>query len=180
MNKATNWKTVSQKFVYESKWLALRHDEVIRPDGNPGEYDVLVKKDFVVIISKINNKFVLVEQDRYPVGDRSLEFSQGSIVGDETPEDAARREFEEETGYQAGRLKNLGKVWLACGHSQQCYSVFLVEEIREGNRHLEGTEADMKNRILSEEELKLAIRSGEIKDASTITAYCLYTLSLDK
>lgn len=167
---------MSQNIVYQSKWLKLRHDEVIRPDGNPGEYDVLEKRDFVIVISKIGERFLLVEQDRYPVGDRSIEFSQGSIEEGEGPIDAARREFEEETGYKAKQVTQLGKVWLACGYSQQSYYVFLVEDVSEGHQNLEGSEADMRNVTMSESELKDAITNGLIKDASTISAFCFYML----
>lgn len=132
-----NWKTISQKTIYQSKWLKLRHDDLIRPNGTKGEYDVLEKKDFVVIISKIGQKFLLVEQYRYPVGHKSLEFCEGNVEKNEKPIDAAKREFEEETGFKAKKLTKLGKIWEACGYSNQSFYIFLAENILEGDKKLE-------------------------------------------
>lgn len=175
--KATNWKTKSQKYVYESKWLKLRHDNVIRPDGKDGEYDVLEKKDFVIVIPKLGHKYLLIEQDRYPVSDRSLEFPQGNVEQNESNEDAAKREFEEETGNVAGKIKYLGYLWLACGYSTQGYYVYLASGLKKGKQHLEGSEADLKVRILSEEKLSLEIKNGTVKDSSTVAAFGLYMIN---
>ncbi len=177
MSKSLKWQTVSKKYVYESKWIKLRHDEVIKPDGTPGEYDVVEKKDFVLIIPKVNDSFYLVEQNRYPVESLSLEFPQGNVESGETDEEAALREFEEETGYKATKVKQLGHLWLAAGHHTQGYKVYLVEDFSEGVKHLEGSEADMMTKVLSEEALKDKIKVGEIKDASTIAAFTLYNLN---
>lgn len=178
MNK--NWKTVSQKTIYQSKWLKLRHDNLIRPDGTKGEYDVLEKRDFVVVISKIKEKFLLVKQYRYPVGHKSLEFCQGNVEKNEKPIDAARREFEEETGFKAKKLTKLGKIWEACGYSNQSFYIFLADGILEGNKKLEESELGMKNKMLSENELAKAIETGKIKDSTTISAFYFYLLKNKK
>ncbi len=180
MKSITNWETISQEYIYKSKWLRLRHDKVIQPDGAPGEYDVLEKNDFVIVVGRIENKFLLVDQDRYPVGERSLEFPQGNIEKGETPEAAAMREFEEETGYRSGWLINLGKIWLATGYSNQSYYVFYVEGGTKGKAIRDGSEADMEVRILSKTDIEKAILNGEIKDATTINAYSIYTLKKSK
>ncbi len=88
-----HWKTKNQKYVLQTKWMSLRRDEVIRPDGTDGEYYILEKRDFVVVIAKLGESFILVEQERYPVGSLSLEFSQGVMEEGEKPEEAARREY---------------------------------------------------------------------------------------
>lgn len=177
MSNNSNWKTLSQKYIYQSKWLKLRHDEVIRPDGNRGEYDVVEKKDFVLIIPKVGEVFYLVEQERYPVNARSLEFPQGNTEEGETEEQAAKREFEEETGFKTETVKEIGFLWLACGHHTQGYKVFLVEEFNQGQKHLEGSESDMITLTLTEQELEAKIKQGEIKDASTVAAFALYKLN---
>ncbi len=69
----------------------------------------------VVILAEHDDKVILIEQYRVPVGGRCLELPAG-LVGDEdknaTIEDTAVKELEEETGFTAGRIETLG-----CFHS---------------------------------------------------------------
>ncbi|HMC91155.1 MAG TPA: NUDIX hydrolase, partial [Allosphingosinicella sp.] len=65
-----------------------------------------------VILAIHEGHVILVEQYRVPVGARCLELPAG-LVGDETEGEeiaaAAIRELEEETGYRAGRMVDLGR-----------------------------------------------------------------------
>ena len=38
---ASPWTTVASRPVYENPWIAVREDQVIRPDGQPGIYGVV-------------------------------------------------------------------------------------------------------------------------------------------
>ena len=64
-----------------------------------------------VILAIDDGAVILVEQYRVPLGRRCLELPAG-LVGDEDAgeavEDAAARELEEETGYRAGHVEELG------------------------------------------------------------------------
>ena len=65
----------------------------------------------VILAIDAEDHVLLVEQYRVPLGRRCLELPAG-LVGDEdegdTPLLAARRELEEETGYSADRIEDLG------------------------------------------------------------------------
>src|SRR2546425_230382 len=50
----------------------------------------------------------LVRQWRYPLGRYSLEIAAGRIEPDHSPEETAARELEEELGYRARDLRELG------------------------------------------------------------------------
>ncbi len=58
----------------------------------------------------VNNRFLIVRQFRHGTGKVGLEFPAGVIDPGETPEQAARRELLEETGYEAGELVRVGEV----------------------------------------------------------------------
>ncbi len=71
----------------------------------------------------------------------------------------------------------LGNLWLATGYSKQSYFVYFAEDLTEGSKNLESSEADMKIVKVSEMELKSFIKHGKIKDAATVAAHNLFTLS---
>jgi len=70
---------------------------------------------------------ILVDQFRVPVGRRCIELPAG-LVGDETagedPSLAAARELEEETGYRAGRMVDLGEFWSSPGMVSESFRLF--------------------------------------------------------
>src|SRR6478735_4881870 len=65
----------------------------------------------VIVAIDDTDRVVLVEQYRVPLGRRCLELPAG-LIGDETVGEAvaagAARELEEETGFRAGRIEELG------------------------------------------------------------------------
>lgn len=69
---------------------------------------------------------ILVEQYRAAHGAPSLEFPAGlvgDIEADETPMEAAAKELEEETGYRAGRLENLGRFCSSPGMTNETFTL---------------------------------------------------------
>ncbi len=65
----------------------------------------------VIVALDAQDRVVLVEQYRVPLGRRCLELPAGLVGDDHAGEpvtDAAARELEEETGYRAGRMEELG------------------------------------------------------------------------
>jgi ADP-ribose pyrophosphatase len=79
-------------------------------------------------------RFGLVEQFRYPIGERRWEFPQGTApeLADADPVELARRELREETGLRATTFEPLGRLDVAPGMSSQRGWVFLATGIVEG------------------------------------------------
>ncbi len=80
------------------------------------------------IIAIDEGHVLLVEQYRVPLGKRSLEIPAGLIGDDdgaagETPETAAMRELEEETGYTAERMENLGEFYSSPGMVSESFTL---------------------------------------------------------
>ena len=96
MTDKTVWRGRFLEAVVENDW------EYVRRPGGMGAAVILAVTGAAEI--------VLVEQYRVPLGASCLELPAG-LVGDDGPEDvltAARRELEEETGFRAETLEDLG------------------------------------------------------------------------
>ena len=175
MGHARGVRQLSSRIVYSNAWLTLREDQVEQADGRPGVYAVVDKPDFAVVVPRDGDAFWMVEQHRYPVGRRTLEFPMGGWpAGRSGPlADLARAELREETGLQAGRLTRLGHLSTANGFSSQGFDVYLAEDLTDGPTDREPTEADMVHRRVPRGELAELIRTGAVDDATTIAAYGL-------
>jgi ADP-ribose pyrophosphatase len=84
----------------------------------------------VVILAIHEGHVILVEQYRVPLGARCVELPAG-LVGDETAgeavEAAAIRELEEETGYRAGHMVDLGRFHASPGMSSEGFTLARAE-----------------------------------------------------
>jgi 8-oxo-dGTP pyrophosphatase MutT (NUDIX family) len=169
---------VSSRVVYRSRWMSVREDQIVRPDGSPGVYGVIDKDDFALVIPAERDGFWLVEQFRYPVGARRWEFPQGTFDpgASGSPADLARAELAEETGLRARRLTHLGHLHCAYGMSSQGFDVFLGTDLVAGAPRRSVEEQDMRQRWLPRAEFEQLVRSGEITDDSSLAAYTLLLL----
>ena len=83
-----------------------------------------------VILAAHEGKIVLVEQFRMPLGRKCLELPAG-LVGDEDAEEdvcvAGIRELEEETGYRAERIVDLGRFHSSPGMSSEGFNLLRAE-----------------------------------------------------
>ena len=167
--------TISSREVYRNRWMTVREDAIRRQDGSSGIYGVVHKPDFALIIPYENGAFHLVEQYRYPVKGRYLEFPQGMWEDqrDAAPESVAKGELQEETGLVAGRMTYLGHLFSAPGYSTQGMHVFLAEQLSQGARDLSPEESDLAVTRVTLEAFEALVLEGRIKDASTLSAYSL-------
>ena len=170
--------TLHSKTVYENKWLTVREDKIKRASGKEGIYGVVEKPDFAIIIPIDNDHVYLVEQYRYTIGKRQIEFPQGAWEDNPnaSPLTLAAGELREETGLRAGKMEYVGFQYLAYGFCNQGYHIFLASELSQGKQELDSEEEDLKVLKMPVEEFKSKIIAGEIQDASSCNAFGLATL----
>ncbi|WP_119730912.1 NUDIX domain-containing protein [Thermomonospora amylolytica] len=166
---------LESRIVYRNRWMTVREDRILRPDGGEGIYGVVDKPDFALVIPVENDGFHMVEEYRYPIGRRTWNFPQGSFPDgvDGVPEELARRELAEETGLRAGRLEHLGYLHCSHGTSGQGFNVFLATDLTPGPHSREPEEQDMRQRWISRKEFWALVDQGLITDDSTLAAYSL-------
>ncbi len=172
-------RTTSSREVYRNPWTRVREDVVELPDGSTGVYGVVERPHFALVLPVDRDGFWLVEQFRHPIGRRSWEFPQGtwSTGSNGSPEDLARAELAEETGFRAGRMDHLGRLDLAPGLMTQRFDVWRATDLTAGPPAREASEADMRSGFVSETELRAMIADGRFTDSPSLAAYSLLSLA---
>lgn len=85
-----------------------------------------------VILAIDDGHVLLVDQYRVPLGRRCLELPAGLIGDDsdgEAAEAAAARELEEETGYRAGRIEDLGEFFSSPGMVSEAFHLMRAHDL---------------------------------------------------
>jgi 8-oxo-dGTP pyrophosphatase MutT (NUDIX family) len=179
-NPETNpWRRVSRRVAYDNPWIEILHDDVIRPDGEPGIYGVVHFKHLAIGVVPMDaqDRVLLVGQFRYTMDHYSWEVPEGGGDFDEDPEAAARRELVEETGYRGGTWRELCRAELSNSVSDEITIMFVATDLEAGPASPEGTE-QIEMRWVSFHEAMAMIREGDIRDAMTILA--LQQLALER
>lgn len=170
-------RTISTREVYRNGWMRVREDAIERGDGARGIYGVVEKQDCAIILPIDGDHIWLVEQFRYPIGERVLELPQGGWEADGIdPEELARGELREETGLIAGCMTELPWMWIAYGFLRQRQHVFVAEDLTLGERERDPEESDLEAVRLPIGVFEEKLRSGEIRDVCTLAAWSSYLL----
>lgn len=172
-------RTISTRVAYSNRWMTVREDIIERQDGSRGIYGVVEKPDFALVIPIEQDQLYLVEQYRFPVGGRFLEFPQGTLERNPAadPLEVARTELEQETGLRAGRIEYVGHLFIAYGMSNQGFHIFRATELIQGEANRDHEEQDLVVRTVSIQAFEELVRKGEIKDAATISAWALQAMT---
>jgi ADP-ribose pyrophosphatase len=116
----------------------------------------------------------LIRQYRASIGEDNLELPGGRVDPGEEPAAAAGRELQEEVGWRAGSVADLGSFLNSPGHCTQRTLLFLAADLVEVGRELDGGE----EATASIEYVRLAdvhdvIAAGRVQDAKTIIGLML-------
>jgi 8-oxo-dGTP pyrophosphatase MutT (NUDIX family) len=174
------WRTQASKEVYDNKWISVREDSVVRPDGEAGIYGVVHFKNIAVgVLALEADEVYLVGQYRYTLESYSWEIPEGGCPEGEAPLRAAQRELEEETGLRAEKWEKLGEAHLSNSVSDELAVLFVASGLTQGERNPEGTEQLNVRRVPFGEALRMAL-AGEMTDAMSLLAIFQYQLARDR
>ena len=165
----TGWTPLKQRVGYDNPWIKVTEYDVIDPSGNSGVYGLVhfKRRTIAVIgINEVGNTY-LVGQTRFPLGRFEYEIPAGGMDEGETLEDAARREFEEETGLLANRLKPIQVIHPSNGITDEEVTIFIAWDLEQGTVARESTE-DIAMVEISLEEAFRKVLDGELSDAPSV------------
>jgi ADP-ribose pyrophosphatase len=133
---------LDRKIVFSTPWFDIVAKTLA---GWEAPYYAVEANDYVTVLAATaRGGVVLVRQFRPAVEDFTLELPSGHIEDGESPEDAARRELLEETGYTAGKLELLASLVPDSGRMgmrQWCYLAIDLQTARTDYTQEPGVEA---------------------------------------
>lgn len=177
-----SWRTLDSRTVYENRWIRVREDAVVRPDGGEGIYGVVEMRApavFVVALTE-REEVVLVTQERYTLGVASIEVPAGATDGQD-PLEAAQRELREETGLLAAEWRPLGRMNALNGIADAPELVYLATGLSPAPDGDEGDDDGITEvlRVPFGEAVRM-IAAGEIVDGESIAAIALAAIALGR
>lgn len=126
---------------YRNAFIQVYEDQVLQPDGTPGQYATVTMKAGIAVLPIAPNQDVyLVQQFRYALGQTSIEVVCGALEDQEPPLPAAQREVQEELGIQAEEWSDLGMIDLDTSIVRCPVNLFLARHLSFTQPEREGTE----------------------------------------
>jgi len=143
--------------------------------GEVHEFQVLKSPDWVAVIAVTpSNELVMVRQYRHGSGELSLEPPGGLVKDGQSPEQSAREELEEETGYRASAFQLLGWMHPMPAIFTNRFYVYLAEEATPTGLPNPDETEEIETVLVPVSQLGEYIRTGKITCSVMIAALHLY------
>ena len=126
-----HWPVASSKELARGQLVTVRTDEVLTPDNNLAERDVVLHPGAVAVLALDDaDRILMIRQYRHPVGRLLWEIPAGlRDVAEEETWVTAPRELMEEAGYRAKDWRVLADYYSSPGYSTERLRVFLARDL---------------------------------------------------
>jgi ADP-ribose pyrophosphatase len=174
MSDEAKWTQLATRRIHSGRVLDLHVDTVRRPDGSTGDYEVVRHGAAAAVLPVIHrqpgqSEILLLRQYRYAAERELWEVPAGLVDPGETPEECARRELIEETGYSGGKFDPMCEMLTTPGFSDEVIHLFLAEDLQAGNHSREPDEFMTVESVSMKRAIEL-VRSGAVTDGKTALA----------
>lgn len=175
------WKLLDKEYLVDAPWLKVAKETCELPNGKViDDFYTLWQPDWVLILARTaEGKWVMTHQYRHGSGTIAFEFPAGIINNAESPEQAAIRELQEETGFAAASpsVSYLGEFSVNPDrHRGKFHVVFIDGVSRNGDTHFDDNE-DIETSTISDEDLQKKITDGSFNHPLQIAGYYRWVLS---
>lgn len=163
----------ARQIVYRGRKIDLALQEIQLADGSKAAREVVLHRGAVALLAMVDeHQLCLVRNDRYAVGATLLEVPAGTREPDEPPEQTARRELAEETGYIAGRITRVARWYVSPGVMSETMWLYACQDLRPGPTQHQPDER-LEPVLVSWDDALAMIHDGRIDDAKTMLALLL-------
>jgi len=173
-NKMSNLeeKTLKSEHIFSGRIIQVQVDEVELPNGKTSTRELVKHPGAVAIIAVTDdNKIVMVEQYRKPLEKTIVEIPAGKLEKGEEPSLCAKRELEEETGYDCQSLELISSFYTSPGFADEIIHVYLAKGLSKKENAAGLDEDEFVNLMeVTLEEAQVLIEEQQIFDAKTIFA----------
>lgn len=168
-----NEKALRSKIIFQGKVLTLKCDTVALPNGAEATREIVEHPGAVAVVPFTDDgRIVFVKQYRYPVGRIMLEIPAGKLDKGENPDDGAKRELAEETGYIAGKLTKITSVFTTPGFTNEIIHIYIAEKLTFAEMHPDEDEF-LNVELYNKSQVKQMIADGRICDAKSMVGLLL-------
>ena len=160
--------------IYEGLILNLRLDEVRLPTGRIALREIVEHRPAVAMLpARQDGVVLLIRQYRDAIRKEILEIPAGILNAGESPLEAARRELQEEIGYDAETLEEWGSFFTSPGFSDEKVTLFFATDLVESR--LEPDDDEFIHVVpVKREDIPVLLASGRVEDAKTVAALAWY------
>jgi 8-oxo-dGTP pyrophosphatase MutT (NUDIX family) len=176
-----NLRKTASSYPYETPWFKVREDTVERSDGTSTTFYIVEcpESAFIVPVTD-DNKVVLVKLFRYRTQRGGWEVPAGSVDLGEDKLSAAKRELQEETGYEAKEIRELTPSFDSMnGASDAIAHVFVATGLTQSHHNEQAEEGITEMRAFAWNEIIDMIKNGEIVDGLSIAALMKYYTEIE-
>jgi len=159
-----------ERTLYDSDWMRLALVDVELPSGERFEHHVVrfPEPASAAVVRDPERGILLLRRHRFTVDTFSWEVPAGRADHGESPEDTARRETTEETGWRPGSLLSLGSFHPMPGAVDQTFHVFLADAAEQVGEPDEDEAAAVEWKPV--DEVRRLMRDGSISDGLSLVA----------
>ena len=174
------WKLLESRLHLSNRWLTLRENDYELPGGKRlPSYWLMEKPSYVLVIGESLKGLVLVREYRPGSGKDHLSFPAGFIDEGETAEQAALREFKEETGFHATKARILGTFHAQAAWLKAICTVVYVEASDRPETSAVDVEIDAVL-VMDWGQVLEQVRAGAITEMHSVAGFYLARDLLDK
>lgn len=161
-------KIVNTKSLKKTKFLEMVVTNYINMKNRPSQWWWVRRpkgvKAVVIVAMTQDNKLVVTKEYRVPVQNYEIGFPAGLIDEDESPEDAVRRELEEETGLIVDEVLHISPAVLSsAGLTDEAVHLAYVKVSGEPNKDKLEASEDIETMLLSGMDVGELLTNGENK-----------------